>query len=95
MCYSGELMNHIFSFSPDQLEKLSNISSQPDLLKRVLRLECEIFKANDHIKALKQKCRDKDEKIRRLETENANLNKTLNESSDVLTVGYFNNMLKI
>lgn len=74
---------------------LSNISSQSDLLKRVLTLECEIFKANDHIKALTQKCRDKDENIKRLETENANLNKTLNENSDVLTVGYFNNKLKI
>lgn len=85
MCFFWEINvnDRILNFSPDKLGKIQNISSEPELLERVILLECEIYKAKEHVKTLKQMCYDKDEQIKHMAAEIAKLN----DNSDALTVG--------
>lgn len=70
----SKFMRVFFDFRPSDLGKISNNSSSVDLLKRIVALELEIYKANDKIKFLsdqlkdlKLKCEEKDSKIKYLE----------------------------
>lgn len=85
-------MSLFLIFRSDILGNLSSCRSQSDLLKRILILEQQLYKANDQItalseqiKALKEKCKEKDGKIMHLEEENSRLH----QNSNLLTVGEF------